>query len=568
MAADRHDETLAGDAPAGLYRLDASGAIAACNARFAELLGLDGPAGAVGTRPLGRLEGDLGEHRATGADGTVRTLIRCERPAGDGGRHGALVDGSALFAARDHTALARSIDVSGRALGAVGHELNNLLAIILNYSTMIAGELTPQHPLLEDLREVQRSAQRAVALARKLLVVGRREASRAAPVDVGEIAGDVVASVGAPQVTVQPKIAPGVKALVDPSQCEAILRALVDNAIEAMPDGGRLAIEVGLVTLADHEVPGVAGGPWARLRVADNGRGMNAEVLEHAVEPFFTTKPNAKGVGVGLTSAFARARQAGGHLVIESTEGAGTQATVYLPVGGATAPVVDAAAPRPAPRRSPSRGMRAVTPSDSKRQRREVVLVVDDEDGVRALVSRLLGRQGYVVLEARGPGEALLLAERHAGTIDLLLTDVMMPTMNGKELAERLVALRPGLHVLLMSGFTGDVLAAHLGEPAAFLQKPFTEEALALRVRAAHLDDERCAPRTPSRTVAGSLGGPVEGRRRPTWLHLQGPLQASVGLRVAGQARHGLQGSIDGLGQARDGRKDPSDGSSGPSDGV
>jgi signal transduction histidine kinase/CheY-like chemotaxis protein len=486
------------------YRLDAAGAVVSADPRFAELLGLDGVE--PGGRPLERLERWVGEVSVVGSGGAARTLVRCESPTDDGGRSGLLFDATDLFAARDREALGRAIDVSGRALGAVGHELNNLLAIILNYSTMIAGELTPQHPLLEDVQEVQRSAQRAVALARKLLAVGRREPTKAAAIDVGEVTGDVAAGVSADDVTVETSIGAGAFAQVDPTQLEGILRALVENALDAMPDGGKLQLEVDAVSLAAHEIPGVEAGAWARIRVRDEGRGMDGETLGRAVEPFFTTKASVKGgVGIGLTTAFARTRQAGGHLLLASSPGEGTVVTLLLPqprtttVAGAVEIDVLGASATPVagsegPRRSRSRELRAAGGSSGlKRPRREVVLVVDDEDGVRALVTRLLARQGYTVLEARGPGEALLLAERHAGTIDLLLTDVVMPNMNGKELSERLVALRPGLKVLLMSGFAGDALVAQLSADTAFLQKPFTEEALSTAVRAT-LEDAK----TPS----------------------------------------------------------------------
>ncbi|HVY45392.1 MAG TPA: ATP-binding protein [Minicystis sp.] len=324
--------SLSDATPAGLYALAPGGEVVACNEAYAALVGLASARAALGTTPLPPLAGGSGELELT-IEGKRRVLLRVERPVEGGGVRGAAVDGTDVRAARQLAERGAAFDATGRALGAVGHELNNLLAIVLNYATMIASELPPAHPLLEDIGEVQRAALRAVALARKLLVVGSREPARPSAADAGVVAADVVASLAAVEgVAVVPRIAGPAPCSVDGPQLEGVLRALVDNACEAMPDGGTLEIAVDVAELAEHEIPGVAAGAWTRVVVRDTGRGMDERQLARAVEPFFSTKPNPKGIGVGLSAAYARARRAGGHLLIDSAPGAGTAVTVLLPV--------------------------------------------------------------------------------------------------------------------------------------------------------------------------------------------------------------------------------------------
>jgi CheY-like chemotaxis protein len=242
------------------------------------------------------------------------------------------------------------------------------------------------------------------------------------------------------------------------------------NARDAMPDGGTLAIETANVTLteADAHEPGLAPGSYVTMAVRDTGGGMNAEMQAHIFEPFFTTKETGKGTGLGLATVLGIVEQSGGAIRCESEPGGGTVFTIFLP---AVAEAVDKGA-RPA-------GSLAKAPKGS-----EVILLVEDEDMVRALARRVLEASGYVVHEARNGREGLALCEAHEGPIDLLVSDVVMPELGGRELAEAAVKVRPGLKVMFMSGHTQDVvLKEGVQKGTAFLQKPFTPSGLAQKVR-------------------------------------------------------------------------------------
>jgi two-component system, cell cycle sensor histidine kinase and response regulator CckA len=261
------------------------------------------------------------------------------------------------------------------------------------------------------------------------------------------------------------------RAKADQSQIEQVLMNLVVNARQAMPRGGKLTIETRNADIGEdysslHD--GVAPGPYVMFAVSDNGVGMSPQTMSRVFEPFFTTKAMGEGTGLGLSTVFGIVKQSGGHIAVRSEAGLGTTFEVYLP--RTTASVHAPEAPPPEPE-----GQRGT----------ETILVVEDEPQVRALVRGILRRQGYQVLEAASPGEALLLSEQHRGRIDLLLSDVVLPHMSGPRLADRLVALRPDLRLLFMSGYADDSMMQQgiLEWDVAFLQKPITVAVLTRKVR-------------------------------------------------------------------------------------
>jgi two-component system cell cycle sensor histidine kinase/response regulator CckA len=260
----------------------------------------------------------------------------------------------------------------------------------------------------------------------------------------------------------------------DPSQIEQVIMNLVVNARDALPTGGKLVVELANVEIGEAEAAeqiGIAKGPHVLLAVSDSGIGMNKETLARIFEPFFTTKANGKGTGLGLSTVFGIVKQSGGSISVYSEPGKGTTFKIYLPVTNDEA------------RSDAPAGLQA--PTDLRG--RETILLVEDDAQVRVLAADILRRQGYRLLESGLPSEALALVAAHPGPIHLLLTDVVMPEMSGRVLAEQLGAKRPSLRVLFMSGYTDDAIVHHgvLESGVAFIQKPLTPEALARRVRQA-----------------------------------------------------------------------------------
>ncbi len=379
---------------------------------------------------------------------------------------------------------AQKMEAIGRLAGGVAHDFNNLLTVITGYGEVLLDRLLPGDATRDQVGEMKKAADRAASLTRQLLAFSRQQVVSPRPLDLNLVVSDLDKMlrrlIGEDvSLTSVPTSGLGlVKA--DPGQVEQVLMNLAVNARDAMPQGGKLTIETGNVDLDEDYCRlhlGTRPGRYVLLAVSDTGCGMTAEVKARIFEPFFTTKEVGKGTGLGLATVYGIVQQAGGHIEVYSEPGRGTTFKVYLPR-------VDV--PAVCPEAGPGR--------EENPRGTETVLVVEDEAIVRALTCHVLRESGYRVLEARHGRDALRLCEPHAGRIDLLVTDVVMPEMGGRELANRLAERVPGIQVLYLSGYTDDAVVRHgvLEAETAFLQKPFTGRALTRKVR--EVLDQRKAP--------------------------------------------------------------------------
>ena len=370
---------------------------------------------------------------------------------------------------------AQKMEAVGQLAGGVAHDFNNLLTAILGYCNLMLDEIPPDDPLRPDLQEIHSAGERAAALTRQLLAFSRRQMLKPQVVDINALVKQLeqlLRRVISEDVELKTVLAPDLPPVnVDPASLEQILVSLAVNARDAMPAGGRLTIETAMVQLDDtFAVTHVAmtPGEYNLIAVSDSGEGMDAETSARIFEPFFTTKEQGKGIGLGLATVYGMVKQSGGHISVYSEPGHGSVFKIYLP------PAALPSAPQPVGRRGATGAIRGW----------ETVLLVEDEDAVRALAREVLRRHGYVVLEARHGFDALRVVERHTNVIHLMITDVVMPFMSGRELAERLSTVRPKMRVLFMSGYTDHGLVHRdLTPGSAFLQKPFTPEVFARKVR-------------------------------------------------------------------------------------
>ncbi|MEW6755798.1 MAG: response regulator [Candidatus Latescibacterota bacterium] len=370
----------------------------------------------------------------------------------------------------------QKMEALGRLAAGVAHDFNNMLTIIGGYCELIMARMGDDDLRYRDMRTIQEAVERATALTGRLLAFGRRQLLDLQTVDINaRIAKtfDMLRRLIGEDIALTTGLEPGLLlSRTDPGQFDQVVINLVINARDAMPQGGRLLIETATVELGP-DYPrcrvDVQSGAYVRVRVRDTGCGMTPEVLSRAFEPFFTTKGNGRGTGLGLAVAYGIVQQSGGHIDVESQPGQGTTFDVFLPVADVRA---DAGGLGTAGDQPPA-------------ARTRTILLVEDEELVRNLARRVLSEQGHRVLEASNGTEALEVARRHDGTIDLLLTDVVMPGLNGRQLAERLVLERPGTRVLYMSGYTDDTILRYgLQEGCVtFLQKPFAPAALTERIR-------------------------------------------------------------------------------------
>jgi PAS domain S-box-containing protein len=370
---------------------------------------------------------------------------------------------------------AQKLEALGQLAGGVAHDFNNILSVILGYTSILTQELPPNDPALEEVAEIHEAGLRASDLTRQLLAFSRKQVLQPRVVEVHGVVARTekmlrrLLGEDIELQLVEPGKSTAVKA--DPGQLEQVIINLAVNARDAMPSGGRLLIETQRTTLSADEARqlGAAPGEYVALLLTDTGVGMDEAVRAHLFEPFFTTKEKGKGTGLGLSTVFGIVKQSAGHVTVTSKPGAGTTFRILLPATDAPAELVDA-----------TRNEAPATRSN------EIVLLVEDEAQVRTLARNVLRRAGYRVLEAATPGEAILISEQHDGPIDLLLTDVVMPRMGGHALALRLRAQRPEMKVLYLSGYTDDTVLRHgveLGE-LAFLAKPFTPAVLSAKLRA------------------------------------------------------------------------------------
>ncbi len=371
---------------------------------------------------------------------------------------------------------AQKMEAIGRLASGVAHDFNNMLSVILSYADLARERLRPDEPLWGDLEEIRTAGERAANLTSQLLTFSRQQVLEPKVLDLNssvlEIETMLSRLLGADIVLTTRLARDAWPVKADPGQVQQIVVNLACNARDAMTDGGELAIETRNVELGIPDVRGqddVRPGSYVMLSVHDTGIGMDETTRSRIFEPFFTTKAPGRGTGLGLATVFGIVMQSGGHIRVDSEPGRGTTFRVYLPrVEGMTDP--------PASRRT----------APESAHGNETILVVEDDSQVRAVAGAILQRGGYVVLEAPNGGEALLICEKRATKIHLLLTDVVLPRMSGRQLAERLASMRPEMKVLFMSGYTDDaILHAHdgvLDSGIAFLQKPLTPGALMRKV--------------------------------------------------------------------------------------
>jgi CheY-like chemotaxis protein len=371
------------------------------------------------------------------------------------------------------------MDAIGRLAGGIAHDFNNLLTAINGYSDLALMNLTKGDPVYDNIAEIRKSGERAASLTRQLLAFGRKQLLQPRVLDLNVIITDMnkmLRRLIGEHIELVTNTTPGSGAVkADPGQIEQIIVNLAVNARDAMQEGGTLTIETGNVPEQEGALihaPDGAVRPWIFIKVTDTGCGMDLVTLSRIFEPFFSTKGQGKGSGLGLSTVYGIVKQSGGHILAESAVGCGSCFKIYLPM-------IDA--PQDASL------ARSINPTEPEGW--ETILLIEDEDTVRHLASHVLRMHGYRVLEARHAGEALKIAEVHDDAIHLMLTDVVMPKMNGRQLAESLAPLRPGMKVIYMSGYNDDIiLNAGLGPQIAFLQKPFPPNLLVEKVRRV-LDD-------------------------------------------------------------------------------
>jgi PAS domain S-box-containing protein len=495
---ERRFRALYENAVYGMYRVTVDGLIRDANPALAEMLGYSSATALIGRstpvdiywdaadrqrlveqftdgRPFGIAETLW--RRADGSPLAVRLTARPERAAdGTVTAFEMIAENLSERRALEQQLLdAQKLEAIGRLAGGIAHDFNNLLTVIAGYAALLHERLGSDERALRYTDGIARASERAAALTQQLLAFGRRQVLQPRVVQVNAIIADLdrmlrrLIGEDIELVTLLDPAAWTVR--VDPSQLEQVVMNLVLNARDAISGGGRVTIETRNVPAGAPELletPELLRRDYLQIVVADDGEGIDEETRRHIFEPFYTTKQPGKGSGLGLATVYGVVRQSGGQIVVSSEPGHGARFTIYFP---------HADAPPDA----------AVTPiaSVDVPGGRETILVVEDEEAVRSLTCQVLRTRGYRVLEARHGAEALDVVARHPAAIDLLLTDLVMPQLGGRELVAKLAPTRPGLRVLYVSGYSDQILfgADDLGALAAFLQKPFSPDRLARKVR-------------------------------------------------------------------------------------
>ena len=425
--------------------------------------------------PPGMERGDLWRHRKK--DGTLIDVEISSHGVSFDGQRARLVlanDVTERKRLEDQLRQSQKMEAIGQLAGGVAHDFNNLLAVITGYGDLLQKHIGPEHAGHRGLEQIRRAADRASTLTRQLLTFSRKQVFQPRPLDLSVVVGEIekmlrrVIPEDVQLITLlDPRLG---RVSADPGQIEQVIVNLAVNGRDAMPQGGKLTIETANVDLAAsyaRKHPGARPGPHVTLAVSDTGTGMDASTITRIFEPFFTTKEPGKGTGLGLSTVYGIVKQSGGHIEVHSEPGRGSTFKVFLPRTEAAA-------------RTPRSATEGEVPRGS-----ETILLVEDEGDLRVLTREILEEGGYRVLEAGGPDAALQSAPSHPGPIHLVLTDVVMPRMSGREMAARLKTLRPEIQVLYMSGYTDDAIGHHgvLSPGTHFLQKPFTPETLLRKVR-------------------------------------------------------------------------------------
>jgi two-component system cell cycle sensor histidine kinase/response regulator CckA len=369
----------------------------------------------------------------------------------------------------------QKLEAVGQLAGGVAHDFNNLLTVITGYSDLSLRRLDKDDPLRSNLEQIKKAGERAASLTRQLLAFSRKQVLQPKVLQLNDIVADVdkmLRRLIGEDIDVLTVLEPGLGQIkADPGQIEQVLLNLAVNARDAMPQGGKLTIETANVYLDNQYVrrhTAIQPGNYVMLAVSDTGCGIDVETQARMFEPFFTTKEQGKGTGLGLSTVYGIVKQSGGHLWVYSEVGKGTTFKIYLP------------------------RIDEVTEGDAARDTlvelprgRETVLLTEDEKQVRQMIRMILEMSGYRVLEAADGDEALAIYKQYEGEIDLIMTDVVMPLMSGRELVQSLEILHPGIKVLYMSGYTDDAIVRHglLDQEIVFLQKPFTPDVLLRKVR-------------------------------------------------------------------------------------
>jgi PAS domain S-box-containing protein len=391
------------------------------------------------------------------------------------GVRSAMLDISERRALERQLRQSQKMEAVGRLAGGVAHDFNNLLGVIIGYSELLLDRYPPTDSKLKYIQEIKKAADRAAGLTRQLLAFSRKQVLASRRLDANAVVANIsgmlrrVIGEDIELLTVPEHSLGSIKA--DQGQLEQVILNLALNARDAMPKGGKLTIETANFELDEayaRRHPSVKPGAYVMLAVSDTGEGMDAETQSHIFEPFFTTKEAGKGTGLGLATIYGIIKQSEGHIWVYSEPGKGTTFKIYFPR-------VQQAADPLAVRTGPIEIHRGT----------ETVLMVEDEESLRHVTREFLQSSGYRVLEASHPAEAIRIVEQHHQPIHLLVTDVVMPKMSGRDLAQRLLSMRPDLKVLYMSGYTDDAILQHgvLDRGVAFLAKPFTRASLARKIR-------------------------------------------------------------------------------------